>query len=68
MSGTGDTVEVPVEAAVVAASLLKKNAKAYYSQNRTASADVLHGHARQLNEGTDVEWKELDEVELHNND
>lgn len=60
-----NTVEVPERAAVIAASLLKKNAGAYYSQNRTASADVLHGHARQLAEPTDTEWKSLDEVELY---
>lgn len=59
-----DTVEVPHRAAVIGSSLLKKNARAYYEQNRTAHADVLHSMARQLNEHTDVSWKELDEVTL----
>lgn len=64
MTDSIDIVEVPEQAAVIGASLLKKNAAAYYSQNRTNSADVLHSHARQLCEATDTEWKELDEVEL----
>ena len=58
------TVEVPERAAVIGASLLKKNAKAYYQQNRTGSADILHASARQLAEGTDVEWGDLDGVAL----
>lgn len=58
------TVEVPEEAAVIAASLLKKNARSYYAKNMTAPADVLHGLARDLAEPTDTEWDELNEVEL----
>lgn len=57
-------IEVPEKAAIVAASLLKKNARAYYKQNRTNSADHLNAYARQLCEDADIEWSELDGVEL----
>lgn len=58
------TIEVPEQAAVIGASLLKKNAKMYYARNMTTSADILHARARELCENTDVAWTELDEVEL----
>lgn len=61
-------VEVPERAAVIGASLLKKNAASYYRKNLTASADHLQAYARQLCEETDVEWKELDDVELMGDD
>lgn len=60
-----DAVEVPERAAVIGASLLKKNAREYYKQNRTSSADHLNAYARQLCEQTDVEWGDLDEVSLN---
>lgn len=58
------TVGVSERAAVIGASLLKKNAKAYYSQNRTDSADVLHAMARDLNDETSTDWSDLDSVDL----
>ena len=57
-------IEVPEKAAIVGASLLKMNARAYYEQNRTESADYLNAYARQLCDNADIEWSELDEVEL----
>lgn len=63
-SSESETIEVPKRAAVIGASLLKKNAGAYYQKNLTRYADELHACARQLNEETDTDWKDLDAVQL----
>lgn len=61
---TMSDVTIDERAAVIGASLCKKNAAAYYAEKRTHDGDILHAMARKLNEDTDVDWSDLDDVSL----